>query len=98
ALGPGVGKKKPMIAASGATPTSSGAEDAGSDEGAFAWSKLISPETLEDEVKAHKALVDESVNTPGPFKGGSNRDARVQFSTLAVLFAIIAEYDGRVRW
>ena len=98
ALGPGVGKKKPMIAASGASPTSSGTPETGSDEGGFAWSKLIAPETLEDEIKAHKALVEESVSTPGPFKGGSNREARVQFSTLAVMFAIIGEYDGRVRW
>lgn len=98
-LGPGTGGKKPTAVAASGTPatTATSAAEAPAD-GAFAWSKLISPEVLEDEIKAHKPLVDLSVTTPGPFKGGTNRDARKQFSTLAMLFAIIAEYDGDVRW
>ena len=98
ALGPGVAKKKPQIAAGGGSPSNTSNSETASGSAGFSWSKLITPEALEDEIKAHKALVDESVGTPGPFKGGSNREARTQFSTLAVIFAIIAEYDGRVRW
>jgi len=73
-------------------------EPAGSDGSSFAWSQLISPTSLEDEVKKLKMAIDQTVDTPGPFKGGGNRDARVQFTVLAVLFAVIADFDGDVRW
>jgi hypothetical protein len=99
-LGPGTGGKKTAVAATSGTPMPAGSAttDAPAAEGVFAWSKLISPEVIEDEIKAQKPLVDLSVTTPAPFKGGTNRDARRQFSNLAMLFAIIAEYDGEVRW
>jgi hypothetical protein len=63
-----------------------------------AWSKLISAETLADEVKAYVPLLTEAVKTPGQFKGSGARDARRYFSTLAAVFAVIAQFDGDVRW
>ncbi len=65
--------------------------------GSLAWSKLISAETLVDEIKSYQPLLAEKVKTPGIFKS-SNQDARRYFSVLATMFAIAAQYDGEVRW
>jgi cytochrome c556 len=75
----------------GTTPASTGA-------GVFAWSKLISPTTIEDEVKAIKLEVDKDVSTPTDFAGKGYKLARRHFTMLAVMFAITGEYDGDVRW
>jgi Cytochrome C' len=66
--------------------------------GGIAWSKLISPETLADEVKSYSSLLSQVVKTPGQFKGNGARSARRYFSTLAAVFAMIADFDGDVRW
>ncbi len=71
----------------------SGAEGAG-----FAWSHLISSDTLESEVKSIVRQLGESMKNPSAFRGGKYQDARREFSVLAVMFAIIAGYDGEVRW
>lgn len=75
-----------------------GGNDAPAAAGGFAWSKLISPTSLEDEIKASKKVVDEEVSTPAKFAGNGYKVARKQFSVVAMMFAIIAEYDGEVRW
>lgn len=66
--------------------------------GGFQWSGLISAETIEDEMKALQGKVSENVTTPAKFKGGGFKEGRRQFTELALLFAIIAQYDGDVRW
>ncbi len=66
--------------------------------GSFAWSKLISPDVLEDEIKMVQGEVSKTVQLPEPFKGGGYKECRRYFSELAVLFGVIAEYDGEVRW
>lgn len=66
--------------------------------GDFAWSKLISPEALQDEIKSYQNLVKDDVKNPSAFKGEGFKRARRNFSALAVAFAVIAEYDGDVRW
>ena len=38
------------------------------------------------------------MTAPAQFKGGGYKDCRRQFSMLATLFAVAAEYDGEVRW
>jgi hypothetical protein len=53
---------------------------------------------LEDEVKAIKLKVDQAVTTPNRFRSQGYRACRRYFTTLAMLFAIIEEYDGDVRW
>jgi hypothetical protein len=65
---------------------------------AFAWSKLITPDTLETEVKRLSQSVARTVTTPSQFKGGGYKDARRDFSELAVLFAVTAQYEGDARW
>jgi hypothetical protein len=63
----------------------------------FAWSKLITAETLESEVKRLNQSVANAVTTPSAFKGGGYKAARRDFSELAVLFSVTAQYGG-ARW
>lgn len=69
--------------------------DGGAQEG---WAKYISTTTIEDEIKQTKLRLDQIVTTPSKFAAGGFTDARLQFSELAVLFGIVAEYPGQVRW
>ena len=66
--------------------------------GGFAWSKIISRDTLESEVKRMNDVVQTTVTTPGRYNSGDHRQGQICFSTLAVVFAVINEYDGDVRW
>jgi hypothetical protein len=65
---------------------------------ALPWSQIITAETLEAEVKRLSQSLNKSVATPSQFKGGGYKDARRDFSELAVLFAVVAQYDGPIRW
>ncbi len=62
------------------------------------WSALIAAATLEDEVKSLVKPTAEAVQSPTAFKGGAHKNAREGFSMLAVVFNVIDEYDGQVRW
>jgi hypothetical protein len=98
-LGPGqpggiVAARSP---ANGAGPTEE-SEGAAPAAGNAAWSKLIAASTIEDEVKAQAGPVAEATKTPSVFKGGANQAARVHFTELAMLFGIINQYEGDVRW
>ena len=73
-------------------PTELGAPTSGG------WSKLVDAETIETEIKRLSQDVAKTVTTPAPFKGGGYKDTRRQFSELAALFAVTAEYDGDIRW
>jgi len=81
-----------------AAPTSAG--PAGDETGgsSYAWSKMISSSTIENEIKAIKLNVDKSVTTPSEFAGRGHKQVRRDFSILAAMFGIIGEYDGDVRW
>lgn len=82
------------------TPASPSKPDpaGGSGETTRGWSKLISPEVLEDEIKSRQMMLAEAVQSPLKFKGGTYQKARAQLSLLATLFAITAEHDDAVRW
>lgn len=62
------------------------------------WENLISAESLEEEVKGTRLHFDSVVTTPGAFNSGGFQEARVDLSILAVLFAVIHDYNGEVRW
>jgi hypothetical protein len=62
------------------------------------WSKLISPEAIEDEIKAQQIRLREAVSSPARFKAGEYQNARVHLGILTALFAIDAEHDQPVRW
>lgn len=97
-LGPGQpGGPTPQNSAPTATADDADASPTG-ESGGFAWSKLVAAATLEDEVKGQNAPIAEVTKTPSEFKGGGNQKARVYFSELALLFGVIGQYDGDVRW
>jgi hypothetical protein len=85
----------PVDASSGPADTEAAVAVA---NGSFAWSKIIAPEAIEDEIKSIQREMSKSLNMPGPFKGGGYKQARIQLSVLAVMFGVISEYDGDVRW
>ncbi len=64
----------------------------------LAWHNLISAASLEDLVKGSKLRLDETITTPAAFAGGGAVIARKEFSLLALLFAIIENNPGEVRW
>ncbi len=99
----GVVGTRPDLGKVAATPNTGGPPTTGGDNpappgGVYAWSQLISPSTIEDEIKSSKKVIDEEVSTPAKFAGNGYKTARKQFSVLAIMFAIIGEYDGEVRW
>lgn len=73
-------------------------DPAPTDQGKFAWSKIISAESATNEIKSARAEAAENVRNLGVFKAGGHRQLRRQFSVLAVMFGIIAEYDQSIRW
>ena len=66
--------------------------------GAAPWSQVISGDALAAEVKRIAATLREPLANPAKFKSGGYKTCRAAFNELAVLFAVIAEYDGDVRW
>lgn len=76
-------------------PASGG--DAG-DANQSKFTSLISPTSLEDEIKRVRLLFDAAVTTPGAFKSGEFQTARLHLTTLASLFAVVVEHQGDVRW
>ena len=87
--------KQPQIAAAPGTGSSSTTESGGK---SFPWSKLIDADQIEDEIKSLNLRVQKVVTTPGKFRSGGHKEARILFTELAMLFAVISEYDGKIRW
>ncbi|MFM2093738.1 MAG: hypothetical protein RIS70_862 [Planctomycetota bacterium] len=81
--------------ASGASANPSASGGAG---GGGSWSTIIAGSTIEDEVKAIRQGIDESVTTPTDFAGKGYKTARMHFTVLAMLFGIASEYESDVRW
>jgi hypothetical protein len=79
--------------ATGKSTTPGGTPTAGA-----AWSKLVSRETLEDEVKSFVPQLAADINVPAKFAAGGYRKARRHFTSLAAVFGVIAQYDADVRW
>ncbi|MCC6511591.1 MAG: cytochrome c [Pirellulaceae bacterium] len=82
-------------AASNSPDSSAGPTPASAGDGA--WGNLISAATIEDMVKNSKARLDPIVASPTKFAGGY-KEARREFSLLALMFAVIEQYQGDVRW
>lgn len=91
--------KNPGAVVATSAPGGGSAGTGGSADGAsYAWSKMISATTIENEIKAIKLNVDQSVTTPSEFAGRGHKQVRRDFSILAAMFGIVGEYDGDVRW
>jgi hypothetical protein len=87
-------------AAVGKTPANSGdvKVEIGGDGDPLAWHNLISTTALEDLIKGSKLRLDKTITTPAAFAGGGFAVARREFSLQALLFAIIENHPGNVRW
>lgn len=84
------------LAQTGSDPVGSGLENNPND-GQFEWSRFVSASTIEDEVKALQKQLILDVTTPVKFKSDYAK-AHQSFAILSMLFGIIREYDGDVRW
>jgi hypothetical protein len=51
-----------------------------------------------DEIKSYQNQVKDDTSNPSKFKGEGFKDARKSFTALALMFGVINEYDGDVRW
>lgn len=64
----------------------------------FAWSKVIVGEAIENEVKSLEQTLQRQVTTPVKFKS-EYAQARLSYSMLSMLFAIVREYEIEdIRW
>ncbi len=88
---------RPDGSPSGQRPTPAAPDSPAGSVGA-GWSKLIAAGTIEDEIKAAKIRIDQAIATPTRFRSQDYKECRLQFTVLAMLFAIIEEYDAEVRW
>jgi hypothetical protein len=59
---------------------------------------VIAAETLENEVKAALPPLEAALQSPTAFKSGGFKQVRQRLGVLAAMLAIIADYDGEVRW
>jgi len=63
-----------------------------------AWSQVIDGETLGTEVKRIVARMHAPLASAVRFKADGFKQCHADFSQLAVLFGVIGQYDGDVRW
>jgi hypothetical protein len=89
---------KPQTAVAGAATSAPAAGSGAASAPGDGWSSMISATTIEDTIKSLKLQVDKNVTTLSDFKGKGHKLARRDYSLLAMLFAIAAEYDTDVRW
>lgn len=61
------------------------------------WSQIIDASVIEDEVKSLQMELNTLVTTPVIFQTKYN-DINERFEVLSMLFAIIRQYDGDIRW
>ena len=71
-------------------------EDAGAAQQG-GWSELVSAEVLEDEIKDVARDLSRATRSVGTIRR-ERLDVIRRYRELAVLFGVIAEYDGDVRW
>jgi len=74
-----------------------GAKNQESNNAEFAWSKHVSASTIEDEVKSIQNQLALDITTPVKFKSEYAKSHQ-SFSILSMVFGIVREYDGDVRW
>jgi len=81
-----------------ASPGSAPSGDTADASPGGAWSKLITADALQDEIKSYLPAVQSDVKNPSEFKGNLFKHARDDFSMLGLAFGVVLEYDGDVRW
>jgi hypothetical protein len=89
-----------MLALSESSESKMGSSSASGEEavtGNAVWKTLISDSTIEDLVKESKTRLDAVITTPAGF-AGSVTIARQEFTLLATLMAVIAQFPEEIRW
>ncbi|MEM9353579.1 MAG: hypothetical protein AAGA92_11250 [Planctomycetota bacterium] len=64
----------------------------------IAWSDAVPGDVVITEIKRTVGQLEASLASPGKFRGGGNAAAEKHFRWLALLFAIVEEFDAEVRW
>lgn len=64
----------------------------------FAWSRIVEGEALATEVKRSAARLTAPLASATAFQQGGHTACSAEFALLAVLFAVVDEFDGDVRW
>jgi hypothetical protein len=96
---PDYGSATQVVVAAAGGAASAAATSGGGTTGGMKWSALVSADTLADEVKDMKDLLAAACAKLSDFKGGGFEEARCGYSSLAMLFGVIAAYDQPdVRW
>ncbi len=72
--------------------------DSNAASGSNIWKERISGQSIEDLVKEAKPRLDACISSPAKFTGGGFKDARREFTLLAILFAAIEHYPEKIRW
>jgi len=89
----GVAGRAANASVAAAAPPAAGPSGASS-----GFTALISPQSLEDEIKRIRLEFETAITTPAAFRSGDFQKARLHLTTLASLFAVIVEHEGDVRW
>jgi hypothetical protein len=71
--------------------------DADPNEGQFRWNQYITAEVLENEIKALHQQLQQGITTPSRY-ATEYAETRQRFAMLSLLFAIVSQYEGQVRW
>jgi hypothetical protein len=95
---PPLGQAIKPVAAAVANVAAAPQPESGGAVTASRFTDLISPASLEDEIKRVRLEFESAITTPGAFKSGDYQKARLHLTTLAALFAVIVEHGGEVRW
>ncbi|MEM8945416.1 MAG: cytochrome c [Planctomycetota bacterium] len=67
-------------------------------DGQFKWSLLIDADTLTAEIRRLSNQLALSLKRSATFQSGGNLACRRDFGLLAVLFGVVADFDGDMRW
>ncbi len=89
--------KRPDVSALSATTAKIASTDNNSADSSDTWSQIIDASVIEDEVKSLQQELNTLVTTPVMFQTKYN-DINERFEVLSMLFAIIRQYDGDIRW
>lgn len=95
---PSAGSIADAANAPSSTPSLVDATGSSNNPNSNVWKERISGQSIEDLVKEAKGRLDTFITTPAKFSGGSYKDARREFTLLAILFATIEQFPEKIRW
>lgn len=62
------------------------------------WGEWLAAEVLEGEIKAQATAFTNDTKQAGPFKANLYKKVQVETTILTVMFGVIAQFEGQVRW